>query len=365
MKQEAIDHAYAIIMAGGKGERFWPLSTSKRPKQMLSLVGGRPMLGTSVERMQGLIPSERVIVITSADLAEVAQESAPELPAENIIGEPFGRDTAAACALGTALVRQRDENGIVCILTADHVIRDVPRFQQLLTEGIRQSASGERLVTIGIEPEFPSTGFGYIESAEAIEGVGEIPFFKAKRFVEKPDRETAEKYLAAGNYCWNSGMFIWSAAMFMEELRLHQPALAEMAERVSPSIGTPDFDKVLEEEYGKLEKISVDYAIMEKTERLVMARCAFGWSDVGSWEALEDHFEKDAAGNVLIGKAETVDASGNVVVSDERLTALIGVKDLVVVQAPGATLVCPKDRAQDVKQMVRLLGEKGDYTDLL
>jgi len=363
--RKALDRAYAVIMAGGRGERFWPLSTSKRPKQMLCLVGDKPLMAMSAERMAGLVPPERVIVVTGADLAAAAAAAAPGLPCTNIVGEPFGRDTAAACALGTALVRKRDPEGIVCILTADHIIKDAPRFREILAAAIGVAGAGDRLVTIGVEPAYPSTGFGYIEAGERVAAPGNVPFFRAKRFVEKPDRATAGKYLAAGSYCWNSGMFVWSCGLFLEELKKHRPPLARMVDAVTPAIGTPDFDRVLEAEYGKLERISVDYAIMEKTDRMVMARGAFGWDDVGSWPALQNHLDRDADGNVVTGKCEALDSSGNVVVSKERLTALIGVKDLVVVQAPGATLICRKDRAEEVKEMVKRLGAKPEYRDLL
>jgi mannose-1-phosphate guanylyltransferase len=359
------ENRYAVIMAGGKGERFWPLSTSKRPKQVLSLVGGRPMLAQAVERLAGFIPPERVIVITNASLVEVSREAAPELPPENVIGEPFGRDTAAACALGAAIVKARCENGSFCILTADHVIKDVPLFQQTLGEGFDLAESGDNLVTIGIRPQFPSTGFGYIECGDAVATEGEVSFFRAQRFVEKPDAETAQSYLDAGNFFWNSGMFIWSADALLKAVGQFEPPLLAMASAMQPVVDSDTFDAVLAEEYGKLEKISIDYAVMEKADNIVTAIGAFGWFDVGSWPALEDHFERDEASNVLVGNCQILDGRGNVVVSDDHLTALIGVDDLVVVQAENVTLVCAKDRAQDVKAMVQKLNAAGGYESVL
>jgi mannose-1-phosphate guanylyltransferase len=359
------DNRYAVIMAGGRGERFWPLSTIKRPKQVLSLVGGRPMLAQAVERLAGFIPPERVIVITNASLVDVSREAAPELPAENIIGEPFGRDTAAACALAAAIVKARCPNGSFCILTADHVMKDVPLFQQTLAAGFEQAESAEKLVTIGITPTFPSTGFGYIECGDALDDSSAIDFFKAERFVEKPDAETAQQYMNAGNFFWNSGMFIWSADSLMNALKKYQPQLLAMAQAMQPVVDTSEFDSKLEEEYGKLEKISIDYAIMEKADNIVTAAGNFGWYDVGSWPALEDHFDKDDSGNVVVGDGKLLDSGNNVVVSDGRLTALIGVSDLVVVQSKNATLICPKDRAQDVKKMVQLLDADGQHGEVL
>jgi mannose-1-phosphate guanylyltransferase len=359
------DNRYAVFMAGGRGERFWPLSTIKRPKQVLSLVGGRPMLAQAVERLAGFIPPERVIVITNASLVDVSREAAPELPAENIIGEPFGRDTAAACALAAAIVKARCPNGSFCILTADHVMKDVPLFQQTLDAGFEQAESAEKLVTIGITPTFPSTGFGYIECGDALDDSSIIDFFKAERFVEKPDAETAQQYMNAGNFFWNSGMFIWSADSLMNALKKYQPQLLAMAQAMQPVVDTSEFDSKLEEEYGKLEKISIDYAIMEKADNIVTAAGNFGWYDVGSWPALEDHFDKDDSGNVVVGDGKLLDSGNNVVVSDGRLTALIGVSDLVVVQSKNATLICPKDRAQDVKKMVQLLDADGQHGEVL
>jgi len=359
------ENRYAVIMAGGKGERFWPLSTSKRPKQVLSLVGGRPMLAQAVERLAGFIPPERVIVITNASLVDVSREAAPELPPENIIGEPVGRDTAAACALGAAIVKARCENGSFCILTADHVIKDIPLFQQTLDEGFALAESGANLVTIGIRPQFPSTGFGYIECGDKVATEGEIPFFKAERFVEKPDADTAQGYLDAGNFFWNSGMFIWSADTLLNAVGEFEPPLLAMAKAMQSVADTAAFDERLAGEYGKLEKISIDYAVMEKADNIVTATGAFGWFEVGSGPALEDHFERDDDANVLVGNCEVLDGSGNVVVSDDHLTALIGVDNLVVVQAENVTMVCAKERAQDVKAMVQKLNAAGGYESVL
>ncbi len=359
------ENRYAVIMAGGKGERFWPLSRAERPKQVLSLVGGRPMLAQAVDRLKGFIPPERVLVITNASLVDVSREAAPELPPENIIGEPFGRDTAAACALAAAIVKARCPDGSFCILTADHVMKNIPLFQQTLKEGFDQAETNASLVTIGIKPTFASTGFGYIKCGDALATDGDVSFFKAERFVEKPAVDIAQSYVDAGNFFWNSGMFIWSAEILLKSLGMYEPPLLAMAEAMQAVVDSDAFDSKLEEEYGKLEKISIDYALMEKADNIVTACGTFGWYDVGSWPALEDHFEKDDSSNVVIGDGKLIDANGNIVVSENRLTALIGVEDLVVVQAENATLICPKDRAQEVKAMVQLLDADGGYGSVL
>ncbi len=359
-----MENTFAVIMAGGKGERFWPLSTSKTPKQMLSLVGGKPLITVAVERLTGLIPSERILIVTSASLVDATREAVPALPAENVVGEPVGRDTAAAVALASALVQNRAEDGVFCILTADHIIRDIDIFHDTIRSSFEIAAKNDVLITMGITPTFASTGFGYVEAGEAFPSEGDVEFRRATRFVEKPEIETAKQYIAAGNYCWNAGMFVWSVAAIQKALSKHTPALRAMIDALAPHIGTGEFLPTLAAEYDKLERISIDYAVMEPSDNIIMACATFYWDDVGSWVSLENHFDKDANDNVVIGNCEALDATGNIVVSDERVTALIGVKDLVVVQAGNATLICSRDKAQDVKKMVKLLGEKG-YADLL
>lgn len=360
-----VNHAYAVIMAGGRGERFWPLSTIDRPKQLLSLVGGQSLLAAAAGYVAGLIPAERILVVTNERYVAASREALPALPPENIIGEPFGRDTAAASALACALVKARDPQGVVCILTADHIIGAPNLFKQTIHEAIQIAAGGDSIITIGITPTFPSTGFGYIETGEPFQHAGQIPFLKARRFVEKPGMETAEQYVKAGNYFWNSGLFVWSVATFENALARFRPQLLTMTKTLAPAIGTSRFAPLLAEEYGKLEKISVDYAIMEKASNILTAKGTFPWDDVGTWPALGNHFPADAAGNVVVGDCLPLDSAGNVVVSNGRLTALLGVADLVVVQAEGATLVCHKDRAQDVKKVVQRLGDTERYKRLV
>jgi len=352
-------------MAGGKGERFWPLSTSEHPKQMLALVGDRPLITLAVERLDGLVPVEDIVVVTSAALVQATLEALPGLPPENVVGEPFGRDTAAACALALALVKARDPEAAFCILTADHIMGELDVFRSTLRQGFALALARPVLITIGIPPTFPSTGFGYIEAGDRVEAEGDVEFFDALRFVEKPDTQKAATYLETGRFYWNAGMFIWSVPTLESALQAHCPQLRQMCDRLLPTVGTPELMPALDAEYSKLEKISVDYALMEKAENIVMAKGVFPWDDVGSWLALENHFEGDASGNIVVGSCESIDSGGNIVMSNERLTALVGVRDLVVVQAKGATLVCRKDRSQDVKKLVKLLGEKGEYGSVL
>ncbi len=356
---------YAVIMAGGKGERFWPLSTSKNPKQLLALVGDKPLIAQAVDRLDGLVPPENVFVVTNADLIEATRAAAPQLPPENIVGEPVGRDTAAAVACGGALVAARDPEGVFAVLTADQVMGDLNVFSATLKGGMDLAAQNNILVTIGIKPTFPSTGFGYIESGNTFESAEGIEFRKAVRFVEKPDEAAASEYLAIGKFYWNSGMFIWSVQSLKKAFAAHCPEMAELMDILTGYAKDGKIVEGMDATYPNLGKISIDYALMEKADNIVMACGTFAWDDVGSWPALESHFPQDECGNTKIGQVETLNADGNIVYSKDRLTAVIGVKDLIVVQAEGVTLVCPKDRAQDIKQMVVALREKGDFSKLL
>lgn len=356
---------FAVILAGGRGERFWPLSTAKRPKQLLNLVGQGTLLAQAVTRLEGLVPPERVLVITSADLVSASHEAAPMLPLENIIGEPVGRDTAAAVALAAALVKSRDPNAVFAILTADHVIGDLPVFQATLETGMDLAESQDKLVTIGIAPTEPSTAYGYIERADISEDRKGCRFFRAVRFVEKPDRERAESYLNTGKYLWNSGMFIWSATVIERALLKHRPQLGSLVESWADSTRKNELSAALAKVYPTLEKISIDYAVMEKADNILVAEGRFAWDDVGSWTALENHFSKDASGNVVIGDSAAWSAEGNIVVSKDRVTALVGVKDLVVVQADGVTLVCHRDHAQNIKKLLEVLRRTDRHPELL
>jgi mannose-1-phosphate guanylyltransferase len=356
---------YAVIMAGGRGERFWPLSTSKCPKQLLALVGDKALIAQAVDRLSGLIPPENVFVVTNADLVEATQQAAPMLPAENIVGEPIGRDTAAAVACGGALVAARDPKGVFSILTADQVMGDLDVFKATLKGGMDLAEQNEILVTIGIQPTFPSTGFGYIESGDEFGSADGVQYKQAVRFVEKPDEKTAQTYLDTGRFFWNSGMFIWSVPTLDKAFAAHCPEMKLLMDELTEYAARGEIIQGMDKTYPSLDKISVDYALMEKADNIVMACGTFTWDDVGSWPALEGHFAQDDRGNTLIGECEQIDSKNNIIYSKDRVTAVIGAEDLIVVQAEGVTLVCPKDRAQDIKQMVVALREKGTRENLL
>ncbi|MCA1808575.1 MAG: mannose-1-phosphate guanylyltransferase [Kiritimatiellia bacterium] len=354
------DNSYAVVLAGGRGERFWPKSTEQCPKQLLPLAGKQPLLVEAVARLQPLIPQERVLILTNAALIPAIRQAMPDFPTGNIIGEPCGRDTAPAVATAVAIIKARCPTASLVVLTADHVIGDLPVFQQTLADSLQLAASEDTLVTIGIRPLTPSTGFGYLEAGDELSHKGATKFHRVRRFVEKPDMPTAEQYLAAGNYYWNSGMFAWSVATFESAAGRHHPELTTIIEQLSPLADKPMFEERLAEVYDKTQKISVDYAIMEKSRNIAMAQALFRWDDVGTWSALAKHFPADADGNVTIGRAALLDSGNNIIDAGDNLIALIGVNDLVVVQHNNATLICPKNRDQDVKKIVEQLRQRPD-----
>uniref|UniRef100_UPI0035660BD2 mannose-1-phosphate guanylyltransferase n=1 Tax=Pontiella sp. TaxID=2837462 RepID=UPI0035660BD2 len=279
--------------------------------------------------------------------------------------EPIGRDTAAAVACGGALVKARDENGVFAVLTADQVMGDLDIFSNTLKGGMDLAAENDILVTIGIKPTYAATGFGYIESGEDFRTAEGVEFKNAARFVEKPDETTAAEYLETGKFFWNSGMFIWSVQALEKAFGAHCPEMLELMHTLTGYAADSRVVEGMDATYPDLGKISIDYALMEKADNIVMACGTFYWDDVGAWPALESHFDQDDAGNTPIGTVETLDAENNIILSKDHLTAVIGVKDLIVVQAEGVTLVCPKDRAQDIKKMVVALRENGAYDELL
>ena len=354
-------HAYAIILAGGKGERFWPLSTAARPKQLVPLFGGTPLLTQAVGRLDGVIPPERTWIITSRQLRDAIADAAPTLPREQIVGEPCGRDTATACALACAIVRAQDPNGVACILTADQLSTDVPRFRQALSDAIAFASRGEDIVTIGIPPTYPATGFGYIEVEAPIDTGLATPIDRAKRFVEKPDAATAAKYIAGRRHFWNSGMFIWHVDAMRGAMGLHAPDMLALSDSFETAAREGRLSDAINELYPSARKISIDYAVMEHTTNIAVVHGDFGWDDVGSWPAVAAHFPADDCGNVAIGPCEALDSTGNIVVAEDgRLTALVGVNDMVVVHAGKATLVCPKSRAQELKSLLARLAQRPD-----
>lgn len=350
---------FVVIMAGGRGERFWPQSRGTTPKHLLPIVGEKPMLAQTVDRVAGVVPASNIFVLTTQAQLEGCRRACPELPAANVVAEPMGRDTAAAAGLAMLLVKQRNPAATLAMLPADHVIHDTPEYARLLQLAFEAAESGDVLVTIGIKPSAPETGFGYIQQAGPWKKIGGRDVFAVKRFVEKPNLETARGYLASGEYFWNAGMFVWRVPVVEAAFKAHAAELyAGLAKLETAAKSAGGMDQALPEVYPTLKKISVDYALMEKSTNVVVVPATFDWDDVGAWPAIAKHFKPDAAGNVLRGLAMVEGGANNIVVSEGgHLVGVVGASDLVVVHTPEATLVCPKDKAQEIKALLKRLGD--------
>jgi mannose-1-phosphate guanylyltransferase len=349
----------AVIMAGGSGTRFWPLSRARRPKQFLPIVSRKTMIAETVDRLRPLVRPARVYTIANAEQTGAMRRLLPRVPRANLLVEPAARNTAPCLMLATARVFLRHPKAVVAALPADHLIRDAARFRDKLAAAAEAAFAGDHLITFGIPPTFPSTGYGYIhfESAGPIEAGGQL-FHKVYAFKEKPPHEQAVRFLADGTYLWNSGMFLWRADVFARKLELHAPELFPFWTRMLEAVAGKSAKK-LAAVFREIPAISIDYALMEKAEGVLMTEGDFGWSDVGAWSSLFDVWPRDAAGNAANGGLLALDARDCLVYSPKKLTALIGVNDLVVVETEDALLVCRKDLDQKVKDVVDALKKKG------
>ncbi len=346
-------------MAGGRGERFWPVSRLKRPKQLLPIVGDEPMLRQTILRLGDTIESDHIFVITNSEQVESVREVCLGLPPENIIGEPVGRDTAPAVALAGLLVKRRDPDALLAILPADHVIDDFSGFQDVLEVAFEAAERDAVMVTIGIAPGYPATGYGYIQKGTIRSEAQNLPVYSVVEFREKPDEETAREYIESGDFFWNAGMFVWSVSTLEAALETHAPVLSSSIRAMEAALKDgATIDAVMEAHYPEMEKISVDYALMEKADNVVVIESAFDWDDVGEWPAVARHSPVDGSGNSVRGDAMLRDCRNTITMAHaDHTIALIGVEDLIVVTTPDATLVCRRDQAQQVKQLVKELGD--------
>jgi mannose-1-phosphate guanylyltransferase len=355
---------HAVILAGGSGTRFWPASRRQRPKQFLSLVADRPLIRTTFDRIRPLIPAERCWVVTTESTAELAREVLPELPADHVLTEPIGRDTAACAGFAALVLHRRDPEAICAVLPADHVIRGVERFRGAVTAAAEVVQREGGLLTFGVRPTRPETGFGYLKVGGQHGVVDRWKYHRLDRFVEKPDPPTARAYLEEGGYLWNSGMFVWPAAELLSEIRRQLPRLADGLDRLGEAMGTQGEAEVLREVYPTLPRTSVDYGIMEGAERCWTIPVDFPWSDVGAWPALGDLMESDARGNAVRGRIAATQSSDNILIGDGTVVAAAGVRNLIVVATPDAVLVVPASEAQRVKELVAAIEERG-WDDVL
>ncbi len=355
-----MEHYYAMILAGGGGTRMWPMSRRNMPKQLLPLIADSSMFKLSVERLAPLFTPDRIYVVTGPDYLEMLRNDAPEIPEENFIVEPYGRDNLAATGLGISVISHRDPQATIAILTADHHIGKKDVFRSVL-EAAYEIAQQDRIVTLGISPSYPATGFGYIRQGQASDKVNGFTYYDAVRFTEKPDAITAATFVASGEYSWNSGMFIWKASKALAEFERQQPETYNLLKQITAAVDTPQYQSTLEAIWAEMPKNSIDFAIMEGAENMSIIPVDIGWSDVGSWASLFEVMALDENGNAHRGNIDnsiTIDTQKSLILS-ERMTVTIGVTNLVIVDTPDVLFICHRDRTQDVKDVVKNLQEMG------
>jgi len=344
---------YVLILAGGSGERFWPLSRKSRPKQLLSLFSKETLLEGTLRRLEGLVPVKNILILTNADQEAGVRALCPQLPAENIIAEPAKRDTAAAIALGAGWISMRDANATMIVLPADHLIQDVEGFQRTIKTAAAAAEETGELVTIGIKPTWACPGFGYIEKGAATHIGGSFstpPVFEVVRFREKPNAELAETFLKDGGFRWNAGMFIWTIAAILGAFNRHVPPLGQFIGRMH---ATQNYRTLIQSDFATLPKISIDYAVMEKADRVLVVEAAFDWDDVGGWVSASKYLAADPAGNHGNCDVKALESTNNIVFAEgPKTVALLGVHDLIVVQTADAILVCHRSDAEKIKQLV-------------
>jgi mannose-1-phosphate guanylyltransferase len=357
---------HAVIMAGGRGTRFWPRSREKKPKHLLDIVSSRTIIQETVDRIKPLITPENILVVTGRKHARELIKQLPEVPAKNILIEPVGRNTAACIGLAALHVQQKTIDDVMIVLPSDHGIGDPEEYRSVIAAAARAAEKDNALVTIGIKPTEPHTGFGYMEGGASVGKVAGHALLRVKSFREKPDRRQAEAFVQSGNFFWNSGMFIWKASTILTEIERFLPDLYSGLMTIKASLEKPSEAKTVSRVYERLASISIDYGVMEKAKDVFMIPASFGWSDVGSWDTLWEISKKDKNGNAATGGSQAIfENTENVLVySPNKLVALIGMKDVIVVETKDALLVCKKGQSQDVKKIVDAL-ETGKLDHLL
>ena len=350
------DHYYAVILAGGGGTRLWPMSRKSKPKQLLNLINENTMFQVSVKRLETLFPPERIVIVTGAAYVDEMRAQAPHIPAENFVVEPSGKDSGPAAALGIAVIHQRDPEAVVAQLNVDHHIGKEADFLHLLQAAHKVALDGY-IVTLGIAPSYPATGFGYIRQGDEIEQINGFTCYHTRGFTEKPNEITATGFVASGYYSWNSGMFIWKSSRAMEEFEHQQPDIFKLVQELQAAVDTPAFDETLRDVWERMPKISVDYAVMEGAKQMAVIPADIGWNDVGSWASLFEVHKLDRFGNLFRGQQpeRVVLDTENTMVQSDRLVVTIGVEDLIVVDTDDVLFICHKDRSQEVRDVVNHL----------
>ncbi len=350
---------YCLIMAGGSGTRFWPKSRVKKPKQFLNIVGDRSLLQDTIGRFSAFTPTENIYIVSNKNQAEVLEGQTPLLPKENLIYEPVGKNTLPCIGLAAMFAEKENPDGVMVVSPSDHLITDEKLFSETVLSAVNIANEKDGIVTIGITPQYPATGYGYVQTDEDITGENAIKQFKVRRFVEKPDKNTAEGYLNEGGFYWNSGLFVFKVSVFLEAVKEFAPALYADLRKIQKDIGNQTFDQTLDTIYGAVESISIDYGIMEHAQNIYLVEGNFDWNDLGSWESVYQVNEKDGNGNVQSGEAIFIGAKNAFIDTDQGLVALIGLDDVVVVKEGNATLVCKRGKSEEVKKIVDQLKSEG------
>lgn len=349
-----------LIMAGGQGTRFWPLSRADRPKQFLKLTDDqKTMLQQTVDRVRKLVGTEQIFIATNHRYRQPIREQLPEIPVENIIIEPYKRDTAPSIGLASLFIEKKHPGSTMLVLPADHLIQDEERFIDIMKKAIMIAVTGSNLVTLGITPTHPETGYGYIHYGECCHTIDDDNVYSVKAFTEKPDLKKAKAFLEDGTYLWNSGMFIWQTETILEKIKFHMPELHQTLKKIRHALGTDLEEKVVDEEFKKATPISIDYGIMEQAEDIYVIPGDFGWDDLGSWPALERVKKVDDDGNIIYGKHYGIDTKNSIVHSPDKVVTTIGLENIVIVNTEDAILICDKNRAQDVKEIREILQQDG------
>ena len=350
-------HHYGLILAGGRGTRFWPRSRKRSAKQVLNVVGDRSLIQATVDRLAPVIPPERLWVLTNDHLRDVIIEQLPDVPKEQILAEPAQRNTAPAIGLAAHILRSVDRDAVMGVFPSDHVVSKTPAYRGVLKAALKGAAAG-KLMVVGIQPRWPETGYGYIEFPKGTAPGGREPV-AVRRFHEKPELKKAKRYVAAGHYYWNSGMFFWRADVLLDELRRRLPKTATILAALPP-FGARDFAGEMARSFPLCENISIDYAVLEKAREVAGIPAGdFGWNDVGSWNAVYELLPRDGHGNVALHDSVILDSHNNFVDARGKLVALLGVKDLIVVDTPDALLVASRERAQSVGEVIKALERRG------
>ncbi len=351
---------YAVLMAGGVGTRFWPRSRSRSPKQVLNIVGEKTMIQATMERIEGLVPLKNVLVVTNKDQHDLIHQQIPALNDHNFILEPLGRNTAPCIGLAAIHIVAQDPSAVMVVLPADHLVTNVKEFQTVVQKGAQFVFENDGLLTLGIEPTYPATGYGYIQRGESVKQLNGHTVYQVKTFAEKPNYETAVRFIESGDFYWNSGMFIWKAATILKEIEEKLPEIYEGLMEIREVLGKPEYEQKVDDVYRRIRGISIDYGVMQSAEDVYVIPTDMGWNDVGSWQTVYEISPKDKNQNASVAKElVAIDAHGSYVYAPEKLVALVGVDDLVVVDTGDALLICHRDRAQDVREVVEVLKKRG------